>query len=160
MDPPFTEWALYGLVARHLSGVAGDRVTFGDAAHVKGVRSDAERRTRCRNGRWSDSPFLVVHSWLGEDLLAVRSTLAADPALAPFFAGDGGDGWLIPAGTAIERSGFARSEITVTRTRLLLPSDIENVDHDHTVFHLRPDRWGADGGGGVMRVADPALVPV
>jgi hypothetical protein len=157
---PFTEWALYGLFAHHLSALATERVRFADADHVTGVWNDDEWEARRRLGRWTDRPFLVVHSWLRADLLDVRAVLAADPTLAPCFAGDGSEGWLIPAGTVIARHGFARSAITVARTRLLLASDVADVEADHTVFHLRPDRWGADGGGGTMRVETSALVPV
>jgi hypothetical protein len=159
-DLPFTEWALYGLFARHRSAIAADRLAFVEADHVTGVWDDDEWRERRGRGPWTERPFLVVHSWLREDLLTVRSELAEDSTLAPFFAGDGRGGWLIPAGTTISRHGFARSAIAVERTRLLLASDVTEVEGDHTVFHLRPDRWGADGGGGVMRVATDVLVPV
>lgn len=159
-DPPFTEWALYGLFAHHRSALAAERIHFAEADHVTGVWSDDEWEAQRQKGRWTDRPFLVVHSWLREDLLTVRAELADDPTLAPCFAGDGTGGWLIPAGTVIARHGFARSAITVARTRLVLATDVADVDGEHTVFHLRPDRWGADGGGGTMRVATHALVPV
>ncbi|MFN3218517.1 MAG: DUF6492 family protein [Acidimicrobiales bacterium] len=157
-DPPFTEWALYGLFARHLSATATERVRFCESTHVTGVWDDTQWRERLRHGRWAERPFLVVHSWLTEDLLTVRRALAGDPALAPLFTGDGRGGWLIPAGTTMARHGFARSAVTVERTRLLQAADVEDDDGVHTVFRLRPDRWGADGGGGIMRVATAALM--